>query len=314
LDYSTIPLPDVLFNHDHHLDVGPSSCMCNFGMEYAASIGRTGHVALARRVLAGRPRAEWPLVYWDEEEQEGRSFADAEGRFLSSWLAAFPRWQSDLAEHRAALVAFGEAHGDDAVGPVIDAIIGGETATGSLAARVAPGALLARTHARAEGAELTLGRLPRRPSTTDWSDLIAQSDLYNAPLAFQAASAFSVEQARSWLQRDLKYDIGGSIGLANITRRAARVLLAAEPDPDWPWWPVVAAFDGQKYIGGDPFCAAGRRLLQEQPAEAITAFGNAILFERGWSEEYHMEAFEGIGEAAAALGSDDFSRYLSALE
>lgn len=305
------------FNYDHGLSLGPQSCMCNFGIEYAGSIGHSGHLSLARRVLPDRPGSEWPLVHWDEEEQEGTTFAVSDARWLSGWLANFPGWEPEkLARERAAVEA--AAAGDAAIGPVIDAILAGERDSAKLYAIAAPGSLLARTHALAKQQGIELGRPRWRGHSAEdaaaWDALAAEDPRYNAPLAYALACEPTPARAREWLRRNLKFDVGGSIGVSDLTRAAARAILAHEPDPSSPWWPVLSGLETADDVGGDPWCEVGQTLLARGEAlEAITAFENAILFERGWSEEYHMDAFAGLQRAAKVLGAPAFLAYLEAM-
>lgn len=311
---------DVLdFNYDHGLDLGPESCMCNFGMAYGCDVGHSGHTTIARRVLPGQPKAAWPLVHWDEQEQEGTTFAVSETRWLSGWLAAFPTWSRDeLAEQREAVEA--EAKGDETIGPVIDAILAGQRDTAALYAIAAPGSLLARTHALAKAQGIRLGRTvwasdaERQDYVAAWDALAAEDPLYNAPAAYALACRVSTPRAWAWLRRNLKYDVGGSVGVADLTRAAARHLLAHDRDAGSPYLPVLLAYESGEDMGGDPFHAAGRELLSRGAVlDAITAFENAILFERGWSEAFHADAYEGIHEAARVLGAPDFLAYLETM-
>ncbi|MCB9797204.1 MAG: hypothetical protein H6741_31335 [Alphaproteobacteria bacterium] len=307
------------FNYDHGLQLGLESCMCNFGMSYEADIGHSGHLTLARRVIPDRPAAQWPLIFWDEEEQDGVSFAISDARWLSSWLARYPDWHDDLAERRDALLAAAEAGGDPCVAPVLDAILAGERRASQLYALIAPEHLLTRTHALAEAQGLSAGRSqPWRKDTEAmaeqaeaWRPLIREDPLYNAPAAYAASLGFTTARAWRWLRRNLKYDVGGSIGVDDFTRAAARHLLEHDADDESPYWPVLAGYQEGKHIGGDPFCDVGEALLEAgETLEAITAFENAILFERGWSEEYHERALEGLGWAAEHLGAPDFKAYV----
>ncbi|MCB9744976.1 MAG: hypothetical protein H6741_06735 [Alphaproteobacteria bacterium] len=316
------PLPGLDFNHDHGLSTGPYSCMCNFGIAYEADYGHSGHLTICARVLPDRPKSEWPLVFWDEEEQDGQSFPAKDGAWLSGWLARFADWPRELAEHRDALVAAAEAGGDAQVKPILDAILAGERGPAALLGLLDPQSVMARTFQLASAQDLTLGRTPyhfqddtaKAAALNAWAPLIAADPLFNAPAAYAASLGFNTERARAWLALNLKYDVGGSIGVADFTRAAARHLFEQAPDRDSAYWPIVQGYSENKYIGGDPWCAVGDDLLKQgQLLAAITAYENAILFERGWSEEFHVDALAGIQRAAEQLGSADFLEYLESM-
>ncbi len=298
-------------NNDHWLEFGPESCFCNAGIRDVVAIDNTAHIYLVRRVLFGQEYPEWPLVHWDEEEQEGISFTPDLSLWFSSWLAEFPAWadNDELRRERDRLVEQVKVWGDDRAGLVIDAILDGETSRATLHTLVAPAGFPARIQTAIQQGDLRLGWISSKPSidVDRWTALMHDFPDHNTPLAVLVAdpAGLSKETAWRWLGSNLKYDTGGSIGQDNLTQRVCAFLETHDPQFESPYWPIVVA-NAQSCQGGDSFVEAGNKLAGEgRFLESITAFENAILFEGAYSEEFHMGAWEAMQKAIVHVVEDD---------